>query len=67
MSETTEFGGMDGPAGVDPRNRTPALTASEKLGLFYRTGTERADAPLDPVFFRGESQARLDRLNSRLS
>lgn len=66
MAGTTEYGGMDGPAGIDPRNRTPALTASEKLMLFYRTGTEKADAPLDPVFFHGESQARLDRLNERL-
>lgn len=67
MSGTTEFGGMDGPAGVDPRNPTSSLSASEKLSLFYRTGTERADAPLDPVFFRGESQQRLDRLNARLA
>lgn len=66
MSETSEFGGQDGPAGVDPRNPTSSLTASEKLMLFYRTGTERANAELDPAFWRGDDQAKYDKLNASL-
>lgn len=44
---TSEFGGMDGPHGMDPRKPSHLLTASEKLRLMYSTGTANPAAPID--------------------
>lgn len=45
--DRSEFVGLTGPAGVPYFKRFHNLSASERLGLVYRTGTENPTAPRD--------------------
>lgn len=58
MSGVSEFGGQIGPAGVPKHRSSQSLTARDKLGLRYRTGTTDPKAERDPEIWQGNDKRR---------
>jgi hypothetical protein len=61
----SEFGGEDGPHGIDPRNPSAVLSAAEKLRLLYATASSDPRAPRDPKkhAWRGTRASRYEGLD----